>query len=63
MRLSPRTGQPLKDDVKRDTAFRFRMTEETKHDLDFIAEQNGLSKADMLIRLIREEKKRLMAEK
>ena len=61
--MSPRTGQPLKDDVKRDVSFRFRMTAETKADLDFIAEKHGLSKADLLIRMIREEKARLMAEK
>jgi len=56
-------GQPLKDGVKRDKNFRFLMTEETKNDLEYIAKKNGLSKADMLIRLIREEKARLMAEK
>ena len=35
------------------------MTEETKNDLEYISQKNGLSKADMLIRLIREEKERL----
>jgi hypothetical protein len=39
------------------------MTAETKADLDFIADKHGLSKADLLIRMIREEKARLMAEK
>lgn len=52
-------GQPLKDGVKRDKNFRFLMTEETKNDLEYISQKNGLSKADMLIRLIREEKERL----
>lgn len=57
--MSPRMGQPLKDGVKRDKNFRFLMTEETKNDLEYISQKNGLSKADMLIRLIRAEKERL----